>query len=176
MLGNTARPFCRGRSGFWTLLLLAGLLSPVAAMADSTTSTTLAVEGAPHVGGKVTMHVVLTGSHIVFLGQGTVSGGTVDLYVDGAVIAHVQIDGSNSNQTKVDRCVVYVQGVCLADRVYGDRTEFGYPVTLSKAPGQHIFGAVFTGDDQSHGSSAPNVTIRATPLDIGAATNLLLNN
>jgi hypothetical protein len=155
---------------------LMSLCMSLPVLADSTTTTTLAVEGAARVGGTITMHVVLTGNHIVFVGQGTVSGGTVDLYVDGAVIAHVQIDGHNSNQTKRDPCVVIVQGACLADRVYGDRTEFGYPVTLSKVPGQHVFGAVFTGDDKSHGSSAPNVAIRAASVDISAVTNLLLNN
>jgi len=174
MIGSPAPPFRIGPRAARIMLLLVGCFSPLAAMADSTTATTLAVEGTPRVGGKVTMHVVLTGSHIVFLGQGTVSGGTVDLYVDGAVIAHVQIDGSNSNQTKYDPCVVIIGGTCVADRVYGDRTEFGYPVTLSKIPGLHTFGAVFTGDDKSHGSSAPNVTIRASSADI-SALSLLLN-
>jgi len=175
MIGDYAPPSRRHLRAMWTLLL-AGGLAPFAAMADSTTTTTLAVEGAPRAGGPVTMHVVLTGSHIVFLGQGTVSGGTVDLYVDGAVIAHAQIDGSNSNRTKVDSCVVIVGGTCVADRVYGDKTEIRYPVTLNKVPGQHVFGAVFTGDDKSHGSSAPNIAIRASSPDVSAAAlNLLLD-
>ncbi|MGE7136235.1 hypothetical protein ACQKIE_01225 [Luteibacter sp. NPDC031894] len=154
-----------------------GILSlPTAALAESTTGTTLTVDGTPRVGSQVTMHVTLTGSHIVFLGRGTVSGGTVDLYVDGNVIAHVQIDGHNSNVTKVDPCVVVVGGVCVADRYYSDHTEFGYPVTLSNTPGQHVFGARFTGDTNSHSSSSPNVTITAIPIDVSAAIDLLLND
>lgn len=157
------------------LILAASALLPISAFADSTTGTTLAIEGAPRTGGQIIMHVVLTGSHIVFLGQGSVSGGTVDLSMDGNVIAHVQIDGHNSNVTKEDPCAAIVGGVCVADRYYSDHTEFGYPVTLPNTPGNHVFSARFTGDDKSHSSSAPDVTISASG-DVSAAIDLLLND
>jgi hypothetical protein len=136
----------------------------------------LTVEGKPIPAKQVVMHVVLTGSHIVFLGQGTVSGGTVDLYVDGQVIAHQQIDGHNSNVTKEDPCtVVAPNGQCQADLYYGDHTEIRYAVTLPNKVGQHVFGAQFTGDKKSHSSSATDVTVKAVYPNIAPVTSVLLD-
>lgn len=157
-------------------LTLAALLMSSGAMAESTTGTTLTIDGVPRPGGKVTMHVVVTGSHIVFAGPGTVYGGNVDLYMDGSILARIQVNITNTNQTKVDRCAAMTSDyVCLADRVYGDRTEFGYPVTLSATPGRHSFSARFTGDDRSHSSDSQLVNITASG-DVNAAIDLLLND
>lgn len=159
---------------FMAVALVGASLIPMSAMADSTTGTSLSVEGQPTPGKVVYAHVVVTGSHIVFAGPGTVFGGTVDLSLDGNVIARVQVDITNTNQTKVDPCAAQMyDGTCKADRVYGDHTEFRYPVTLPAGAKQHTFGAAFSGDTKSHSSAAPNVTIKAVYPGIAAAISLL---
>lgn len=175
MTGKTRSPKRHWKSLFLGSLIAVSSLFPIAALADSTTGTTLTVEGSPIQGKQVTIVVHVTGSHLVFGGRGTVFGGYVGIYAQGTPLYREMVNSGNTPLTKSVECgALDVDGGCLYV-LFGQDTTIRLPYTVPKGTHQLQLTASFEGDKESHGSSATPITLRTIGPDISGALTLLLD-
>lgn len=156
---------------FLSLLASAALIAPVAAYADSTTATSVAIAGKPVPGKQVTATVVVTGKHLVDGPPHTVNGGDVQLMLNGKLVAQVRASFANSD--------VYDSGcVDLACGLYIYRsrnTTVTFRVTLPKDTASYQFSGAYTGDTDSHASTSSVVSVKPVFEGVSAAIDLLLD-
>jgi hypothetical protein len=142
------------------VLALASAIAPLAALADSTTGTSLSIVGSPHPGGKVSAHVVVNGKHLVSGPGFTVDGGFVQVLVNGVVVAQAQAAWpANSNQIDYG-CVQYDdRGNCVRIKHISDNTDVTLPITLPTGSATAQITAQYTGDKDSHSSQSPALAL-----------------
>jgi hypothetical protein len=176
MIGSTkasTRP--RGRMAGIAAVAI-GLLLPELALGDSTTGTSLTVTGKATPGQQVSAHVVVTGKHLVTGPGFTVTGGTVQVTVNGVLAAQVQAAYPFNSNKSDSGCVQYDQyGNCSRTKYISTNTDVTFSLTLPKGATSYAIVASYTGDTDSHGSTSPTVTLKPVYPDISAATSLLLN-
>jgi hypothetical protein len=153
-----------------------GMLAvPLVASADSTTTTTMTIEGRPVPGTTVVVRVVVTGKHLVFVPPTAVFGGQLQATLQGNVVSSVDAISTNSHVIEGPDCIPDPTFTyCLTYKYYADRTEAAFAVALPKGQSSYTFGAQYTGDNDSHASQATPVTQAAVYTDVSAATSLLL--
>lgn len=149
-------------------LLLASVAVP--AHADSTTGTALTTSGKPIPGKAIAVTVVVTGKHLVDGPRYTVPGGSIQLVLNGAIVAQIRASYANSN--------VYESGCVDANcglYVYRSRnTTVTFPVTLPKGPTSYQLVATYTGDQDSNSSTSAPVSLKPVHPNVNAALSLLL--
>lgn len=141
-----------------------------AALAESTTWTSISVEG-PVIPGKSVMLVVqVTGKHLVYEPGPNAFGGNINIYVNGELI------------TKNMAVVAWSTGItrkndsgCGCTLIFADSTIQRFPYVLPAGQKQYTFSARYGGDNESHSSdSAALVRNAQTPLS-PAVLQLLSN-
>lgn len=149
--------------------LAAGLglcLISAATLADSTTGTTFSVTGTPGPGRQVSVQVAVTGKHLVDGPGATVNGGIVQITVNGTVVAQVRAAVANSViDTSESGCVRIDGNVCTLYKWVSRSTTATFPITLPTGSATAQIGAQYTGDTDSHSSTAPTsgLALRAQP-------------
>jgi hypothetical protein len=135
-----------------SLVLLFGFVGAV--HAKSTTTTSLTVEGVAKPGSNIVLRALVDGKHITFNGGSSAFGGNVDFYYGSEKIASQSI---NYLTTPVTEGPYYCGGPCVL--FFGQHTNMPISFTVPlNAPNVLTFGAVFTGDNESHGSNSAIVT------------------
>lgn len=153
----------------------AGMLLPLAALADSTTGTTLTVSGKPTPGKQISAHVMVTGKHLVTGPSFTVTGGTVQVTVNGVLAAQVEAAYPFNSTLSDSGCVQRDQyGNCIRTKYISTNTDVTFSITLPKGATSYTIVASYTGDEDSHSSISPTVALTPVYPDVSAATLLLL--
>jgi len=150
------------------------------AWADSTTGTSLTITGTPAPGKQVIANIVVTGKHLVYgppHSPVSVPGGTVQISLNGNVVLAVQASG-NINSNVIDSGCVKpgtYPGTCDIAKYISDNTQVSVPITLPKGATTYTIFAKYTGDDDSHSSSSPNVVLKPVYGNISAVIQTLLD-
>lgn len=168
-IGHSMRGF--GRRLIAAATICVGLL-PLPTLADSTTGTTVTVSGKPTPGKQVAVTVVVTGKHLVDGPQYSVPGGTVQLSLNGTVVAQVRASAANSTVYE-SGCVDSACGLYV---YRSQNTTITFPITLPQGPTSYQFVGTYTGDQDSHASTSPTVTVKPVYPNVTAATYLLLGD
>lgn len=155
--------------------LLAAML-PLAALADSTTNTSLTITGKPMPGKQVVANVVVTGKHLVYGPPISVPGGNIQISVNGTIVLALQATGGVNSNVIDWGCVRPTPAGCEITKYISNNTTIAAPITLPKGVSQYTISAKYTGDDDSHASTSPSVVLKPVYTNIGAAVNLLLND
>ncbi|HEY4093266.1 MAG TPA: hypothetical protein VGN46_17275 [Luteibacter sp.] len=159
------------------LVLAAASLIPMSAFADSTTGTTVTVSGTPTPGKQVSAHVVVTGKHLVTGPGFTVTGGKVQVTVNGTLVAQVEAAWPFNSNLSDSGCVQYDQyGSCIRTKYISTNTDVTLPVSLPAGATSYSIVASYTGDLDSHSSTSAPVVLTPVYPDVSAATSLLLND
>ncbi|WP_426699864.1 hypothetical protein ACPPVV_10645 [Rhodanobacter sp. Col0626] len=162
----------------FTMFFLSFLL-PAGAMAKSSTVTTLSVIGKVAPGASITVRATVTGNHIIFMPPyytgtgsfaGSVPGGSVDIYADGAKVLGVPAQVNNSNYSCGYANFPPSNTIC-----YGPLTVVDYNFVAPKGVSSEAFYAEFTGDHDSNQSTSTVVSVEAAPPDITPAIDFILN-
>ncbi len=176
---NTLIDMARGKSTWRrrALVALAALTLSSTAFAKSTTTTTFSVDGRPIGGKTVQVHVTVTGNHLVFVPPQAVNGGYVQITLNGQIILSVQAAQANSTGVGSGKCILDPTfSYCVTYKYTGTRTDIVYNLALPKGQTSYTIGAKYTGDDDSHGSDAAAVTLRAiNPAAMSAVIETLLD-
>lgn len=156
------------RTGLCALLLVVA----TTASADSTTGTSFSVTGKPVPGQQVTVHVVVTGKHLVFVPPTAVRGGNVQITLNGDIVLSVEADAHNSTGIGPGECIPDPSFTyCVTYKYTATQTDVVFPVTLPKGASTYTIGARYTGDKDSHSSDAAPQTF--TPVHPGALAGIL---
>ncbi|KAG9611571.1 hypothetical protein KCV01_g2450, partial [Aureobasidium melanogenum] len=159
------------------VVALAALALSSTVFAKSTTTTTFSVDGRPIGGKTVQVHVTVTGNHLVFVPPTAVYGGNVQITLNGQIILSVQAAQANSTGIGSGKCIPDPTfSYCVTYKFTGTRTDIVYNLALPKGQTSYTIGARYTGDDDSHGSDAAPVTLRAiNPGALSAVLETLLD-
>lgn len=156
------------RMGLSALLLIVAQASS----AESTTGTTFSVTGKPIPGHQVSVHVVVTGKHLVFVPPTAVHGGNVQITLNGQIVLSVEADAHNSTGIGPPQCIPDPTFTyCITYKYTATQTDVTFPVTLPKGAASYTIGAKYTGDSDSHSSDAVPQTL--TPVHPGALSGIL---
>ena len=136
------------------------------ALADSTTGTSVSIIGVPGPGRQVSAHVVVTGKHLVTGPGFTVTGGKVQVSVNGVLAAQVEATWPFNSNLIDSGCVQFdPYGNCIRTKYISNNTDVTIPITLPTGIASAQVTARYSGDTDSHGSdSAPaNVALGKAP-------------
>jgi hypothetical protein len=155
----------------WAALVATLVAAP--AFAKSTTGTTLATEGSPVQGKQITIVVNVTGSHLVYGGRGTVFGGYIGIYAQGANVYREMPNVVNTPVTKVVECGVYDPQSGCYTVLFGQVTTIRLPYVVPKGVSQLQLTANFEGDNESHGSGATPLSVPT--IGVGVDPSIVLD-
>lgn len=167
-------------------LLVAVLLATTgAAQANSTTATSLTVEGRPIPGKVINIHAIVTGKHFVYAGGCSLYSGEVYLYQGPDIIAGDFPTTYNSNVTlgqatyvpeSPGACYQESTGLYYVWKYYGDYTDIVFSYRLPAGAADFTFSARFAGDQDANGSTSSTVNVRARYPSNAAVIDYILSN
>ena len=172
------------RSSVWASQLLVGVLVAsfaVPSYADSTTGTTLTVTGKATPGQQIIANVAVVGKHLVYgppHSPVSVPGGSIQISVNGTIMVAIQATGGINSNVIDSGCVKPgpYPGTCDIAKYISDNTVASAAITLPKGVPLYTITAKYTGDDDSHPSTSPNVVLKPVRPNVEAAVSLLLKD
>lgn len=176
MTGHKSRPRRCLKRSLLALVVGAFAIAPMAAFADSTTYTAFTVQGPAVPGKQVTVHVTVTGKHLVFVPPNSVYGGNVQVLVQGVVVSSTMAALPNSSGISAGQCIPDPTfSFCQTYKYPAQQTDVVVPVTVPTGVTTFQVSARYTGDADSHSSDATPVTVKASYPDVTPSLQLLLD-